>query len=492
MKNRGYIWMVMLMLLSLGSCNSFLDIKPEGELIQDEQFKDVQGYRDAMYGIYASMAQGELFGMMMNWGLVDVLAQQFGDEYGLFADASEGWTASKYAYIKYASVYNYKDQRMEKQIESIWTKLYECISYVNNVIVNVDHEALNKDPDLKLIKGEAYAVRAFLHFEVMRLFCDNYRTNPEAGGIPYAYTFDLSNKKVYTLAQCYDNVLADLNVATRNLAGDGDIYNDFAEDSYHKKRYSHCNLYAAWAIKARVFYTKGDLDSAAYYADKVVASPEVGLTERQNFDHVKRYGKHTELLWGVFTNKMYTDYKELFLNNAVTLNASQQTDIKALYEVAQFTADSKDLRYTSFFQDKGYDGHLFIRLLNSTEMASNKPTLYFRGSCLVRLPEMYYILAEVNYSKDKEKALDYLNAVRGSRGLADIEVSLVDSRDKFMKEMTRERMREFYGEGQMFGFYKCHNLGFRDFQDKVDIVPSKDIFVLPWPKSEQEYGVTNQ
>ena len=86
------------------------------------------------------------------------------------------------------------------------------------------------------------------------------------------------------------------------------------------------------------------MDSAAYYADKVVASPEVGLTERQNFDHVKRYGKHTELLWGVFTNKMYTDYKELFLNNAVTLNASQRTDIKALYEVAQFTADSKDLR----------------------------------------------------------------------------------------------------------------------------------------------------
>ena len=41
MKNRDIFWMVMLMLLSLGSCNSFLDIKPEGELIQDEQFKDV-------------------------------------------------------------------------------------------------------------------------------------------------------------------------------------------------------------------------------------------------------------------------------------------------------------------------------------------------------------------------------------------------------------------------------------------------------------------
>ena len=492
MKNRICIWMAILILLSLGSCNSFLDIKPEGELVQDEQFKDVQGYRDAMYGIYASMAQGELYGMMMNWGLVDVLGQQFGDEYGLFADASEGWAASKYAYIKYASVYNYKDQRMEEQIESVWTKLYECISYVNNVIVNIDKEDLNKDPDLKLIKGEAYAVRAFLHFEVMRLFCDNYRTNPNAGGIPYAYAFDLSNKKVYTLAQCYDNVLADLDEATCNLAADGDIYNTEILDAYHKKRYSHCNLYATWAIKARVFYTKGDLDSAAYYAEKVITSPEVGLTERQNFDRVKRYGTHTELLWGVFTNKMYADYKELFLNSAVTLNASQRTAIKAVYEVSRFTADSKDLRYTSFFQDKGYEGHLFVRFLNPTEAASNKPTLYFNGTCLIRLPEMYYILAEATYLKNRDKALGYLNAVRGSRGLADIEVSLVDTQDKFLKEMTRERMREFYGEGQMFSFYKCNNLGFRDFQDKVDVVPSKDIFVLPWPKSEQEYGVTNQ
>ena len=50
------------MLLSLGSCNSFLDIKPEGELIQDEQFKDVQGYRDAMYGIYASRPKGSYSG----------------------------------------------------------------------------------------------------------------------------------------------------------------------------------------------------------------------------------------------------------------------------------------------------------------------------------------------------------------------------------------------------------------------------------------------
>ena len=38
MKNRICIGIAILILLSLGSCNSFLDIKPEGELVQDEQF----------------------------------------------------------------------------------------------------------------------------------------------------------------------------------------------------------------------------------------------------------------------------------------------------------------------------------------------------------------------------------------------------------------------------------------------------------------------
>ena len=53
---------------------------------------------------------------------------------------------------------------------------------------------------------------------------------------------------------------------------------------------------------------------------------------------------------------MYTDYKELFLNNAVTLNASQQTDIKALYEVAQFTAEVRICDIQAFSRIRGMTG----------------------------------------------------------------------------------------------------------------------------------------
>lgn len=102
----------------------------------------------------------------------------------------------------------------------------------------------------------------------------------------------------------------------------------------------------------------------------------------------------------------------------------------------------------------------------------------------MRLPEIYYILAEVWYTKDQGKALDYRDAVRNSRGLTDIAVSRGNTQDKFMTEIAREWLREFYGEGQVFSFYKCRNLGSRDILDEKDIVLSRDIFVLSWPKSE--------
>ena len=41
-------------------CNDFLDVNPAGTVTQDKMFRDVQGYRDAMYGIYANLATTNL------------------------------------------------------------------------------------------------------------------------------------------------------------------------------------------------------------------------------------------------------------------------------------------------------------------------------------------------------------------------------------------------------------------------------------------------
>ena len=66
--------------LTLGatSCNDFLDVQPKGELTQDVQFQRTQGYYDAMYGVYGTMATKKLYGENLSYGFLDKIAQMFG------------------------------------------------------------------------------------------------------------------------------------------------------------------------------------------------------------------------------------------------------------------------------------------------------------------------------------------------------------------------------------------------------------------------------
>lgn len=474
------VWGVCCALILLSGCDSFLDVQPKGTVEQKKQFEDVQGYRDAMYGIYATMAKNELYGQSLSFGFVDEIAQLYYDKYGTRQD--EVYAVQKLSY---------KDTKVAEKIDQIWTKSYECISYVNNVITHVDKES-RLDLDLSLIRGEAYALRAFLHFDILRLFGDNIRRSPDAGGIPYATVFGLESKPVYTLKGCYEHILSDLDAASRYLKDEvKDVHDISSPEPYLRTRFMHCNLYAVWAIKARVFHFKGDLDSAAFYAEKVISASSFELVDSKKFASVKRYGKNNkELIWGLYTRQMASVYKDLFLSPLGQGSALWvRSGVRNLYEVSSFSADSKDLRFTEFFfedPDSWYE-YNFVRLLGMEEKEYN-----LTGVCLIRLPEMYYILAESWYKKDKEKALRYLNDVRNSRGLKDIDGTKVVTYDQFFNELMQERRKEFFGEGQIFFFYKCNNLSFMDYSNENEILPSKDVFVLPWPKAEQEYGVTNQ
>lgn len=470
---------------ALAGCNSFLDVNPKGTVVQEKQFEDVQGYRDAMYGIYASMAKTGLYGKNLSWGFLDVLAQLFYSNYGYTDEA-----------LGAAHVYKYTDPYLEGLINNVWGEAYTCISYANNILENIENVNLSEDPDYSLIKGEAYGIRAFLHFDVLRLFCENIMLDPGAGGIPYAYHFDLKNKEIFTLKECYDNILEDLSKAEACLVNDNEM-NPKAISEYQIGRGMHCNKYAVWALKARVFHYKGDLDSAAFYAEKVINSPELFLVDKSEYDDMERFpcGDRTsdrvssEMIWGLYTQQLYSSYKELFIEapfGGVTL--SPREDLENIFEVWDFSGDSEDLRYFAFFSTSEWSSSkTFTRLLNIDEAASS-----LQGICLIRLPEMYYILAEATYEKDQAKAVRYLNDVRNSRGLADVEAYWVETWEDFKYEFVAERTREFWGEGQMFFWYKRDNAAIEDADTwsypVVKHGPSSEIYVLPWPKKELEYG----
>jgi tetratricopeptide (TPR) repeat protein len=469
-----YILSIIVISSLLTSCEKYLDVQPTGTLTEDVIFSDVQGYRDAMYGIYASMASTSLYGENLSYGFVDKLGQMF-----IYNNSSK--------IDPDISAYNYQNTNVRAISDAIWSNAYTTISYINNVIGHVESTGL-KHTDLTLIKGEAYALRAFMHYDITRLFAENYTTNPDAKGIPYAFTFDLNNKQLYSLKDTYKNILNDLDKAESILANDDDITTDNsnASTTYGTTRYAHCNKYAVKAIKARVFYSMGQEDSAAYYAKQVIASTKnFGCADFTKFSSVKRFPALGELIFGLNTLSITNNVSSIFLASASSGNFTEaRRDLATLYNTSTFTASNTDVRYTGYYKESN-NVFRFTRFLENESEATTNP---ITGIPLIRLPEMYYILAECTYDKDETEAIRLLDVVRSSRGLTAIDKSLVDTKENFKKEMMKERMREMPGEGQVFFALKKYNLPFRSVLNKYTIQPSSEIFVLPWPQNELDFG----
>lgn len=471
--------------LSAG-CNDFLDVNPAGTVTQDKMFRDVQGYRDAMYGIYANLAMTNLYGQNLTYGFADQLAQLFTPP-----RITESQDLTSYKVLQY----DYTYPEIESMITNIWSDMYRVISYVNNVLENIQHADIDSHPDYRLINGEAHALRAFMHFDLMRYFCEHIELVPDAGGIPYAYTFDLKNKELFTLKECYENVLEDLTVAQNYLLNDT---SQIATD-YRGTVYNFVTLPAVYAMKARVFHYEGQLDSAGIYAEKVMQYSNYHLIDvPTDLPEAQKYPGGAEMIWGLSTTKLYDVLFQEFQSDPTTNFELMRPreDVEEIYKDVSWDAQNHDYRFDNFFENEER-GWVFNRLLkvnrdNPDDIEEQKKNT--KGICMLRLPEMYYIAAEASYVQgDQEKALKYLQAVRNSRGLtAALPSDRTNTLEKFRAELQKERRKEFWGEGQTFLDYKRTNASFGDISNNKVITLTPEIRVLPWPRNEQEFGSTNK
>ncbi len=469
--------------VAISGCDKFLDVRPKGTLTNDEMFSDIQGYRDAMYGVYASMADGTLYGENLSYGFVDKIGQMLVNPNPTLNDVK-------------VSDYRYLDQTVRPTIDQIWESEYAVISYVNNILTKAEETNITHE-DLKLIQGEAYGVRAFLHFDLLRLFASDYIQKTSETGIPYAYSYDLKNKTLFSLKDSYANVLKDLDYAEKLLESDPMDMTDIARATgpaaYRMSRYVNFNKFAVDALRARVYRAMGDYERASKYSAKVIEEGKAcfSLVKPGDFGTVRRFPANGELIFGLFTRRLNENVSSLFIGKdgkSASVGsgniAEGRRDLENLYETVSFSASNTDERYNTFYKHET-SGDLFTRLLASSTEKVNAP---LSGITLIRLPEMYLILAESQFGTDPSKAIETLNTLRASRGLEPRLVSSYATQGDFNAELLREYMREFPGEGQVFFAFKHFNIPLKAFNGVNDIEPSDSKFVLPWPELEKQFG----
>lgn len=469
MKKMKYIILLMCVtLFTTTSCDDFLDITPDGQVKRDPLLSTPEGIEDAMYGVYSQMRQQTLYGQELHFSTLEVLSQT------MWCYGNSGITAM--------SGYRWDHSSVKGIFEGVWTNMYKNISNVNSVL-DAPLVADATEFPYTVYRGEALGLRAFMHFDLMRLFAEQYTVNPDAKGIPYATEFSLKTPEFESLAKNYEHILADLHEAEALLADEAEFE---GAGNFMIDRQIHFNLHAVQATLARVYLTMGNKEKAAEYALKVIGSGKYTLKEKTEVvNDLAGVLSRKETIFGIYFPGFYTNVSGKLQQVTSYYSLDLRDDFMQLYEK---DASGLDFRTMAYFSESGVGDDAKYRLSKFTDiyelnnMVSNRPSDLIQGVNMIRLPEMYYIAAEALLESDYDVALDLYNDVRVHRGLDPLEAD----KQLTVELINDERYKEMIGEGQTYFNMKRQNLPILSHDGKNTYNPADGIYVIPVPDVELE------
>ena len=484
MKKIHYILSVAVMAtVGLSSCNDYLDVRPKSQVLADEYFTDDQAYKDFLVGAYEKMTSEALYGRNLTFGLVEVLSQDY--------DLS---TSNPYYE---ASNYNYTESSTRAMIDAIWSEQYNTIANLNLLLQYIDKtDRTAFDDNYHLYKGEALGLRAFLHFDLLRLFSPSYASEPNAVAVPYVTGYGTSVTPQRTVKETLQLLKNDLIEARNELRQGDQLYLSSADNAYYWRGGTYgyygaqlFNYYAATATLARVYLWENNADSAYVYAKEVIDDAKFSFahfTAIETSNIAERDFLYTnEHVFRLNINNFDDVTKNWFTATAVSANQLlTPNDVKQdqIFEVST-KGYGTDYRYNFGFISDGGDYKYMAKFWQSRNSIKFS---YVNMLPLIRWTEMYYICAEALKAKAPSSAVAYLNTVRNNRNITDaydLEASL--SPDEIQEEVYKELRKDYLGEGQLFYYYK--RLGYTAIPGS-GTPATRQVYVLPYPDNEVEFG----
>ncbi len=230
------------------SCNDAINITQPGLLDAENAFQNVNDLNQGLLAVYGFLDNTRE--IRINAYCTDEISIGFDnggqglDEYQLVINPSMG------------------------AVESIWINKYYALRNVNNLI-HAAEEVVSpeegEEAEYNNILGQAYAIRAYLHFELLTYFSTDL-TDDSALGIPIADHTLATSEQVprSTNAEVYDFINSDLTKANNLIADDNGV--TFIGKDFIKAMHARINVY------------RGKYDEAEPYCDDLLASYSLANT----------------------------------------------------------------------------------------------------------------------------------------------------------------------------------------------------------------------
>ena len=471
---KKYIVSICLGMVFLSSCSNWLDVQPKTTVEEEKVFSRELGFKEALTGVYIKMASTDLYARNLSYGFIDILGQRY--------QASDALTYQNELW------YTFPSTKTESYTKTIWEKMYNIIANVNNLLYYCDEnkQVFTTGHYYEIIKGEALGLRAFLHFDLLRMFGPVYKDNPTSKRITYRTEFSKEIKELQPSNVVMDSIISDLKKAETLLTGTDPLNFEFPVSDYEEEdmggdrflvyRHKRMNLYAVKAMLARVYCYKGDAESKALaveYAKQVIAASEYFTLYKSQTASSYNSIRYAEQIFGItvneFSNLLISNYMDMENTNTQQHFYLDGDKFNAFYETA--SAGNTDWRrIAEMFEvvDGGNQANVFCRKYNQKPLNSGYTYSGANAVPLIRLPEMYYIVAEC--ASTASESAEALNTVRFARGISysdeipttgydDLDTTSEEDKNqtKRINEIMKEYRKEYFAEGQLFYFLKAHN-----------------------------------
>ena len=247
------------------SCSNWLDVKPSDRISEDNNFSSLVGFKKTLNGVYIELNSSDLYGKNLSCEFIEILAQRYaiGDENKSNKELME---------------FSYNGSAGRGKTTSIWGTAYKLIANTNLILKNIElHSDVLAGEYYNLIKGEALALRALLHFDLFRLFGPIYTEDSTAISIPYYKEFQFDAAPSYAANGFMNMVIEDLLQAEQLLVNDPIVkygVKGNAKDVFLQDRNLRLNYYAVQGLLARAYLYMGNKERALYYAESVIKIQE--------------------------------------------------------------------------------------------------------------------------------------------------------------------------------------------------------------------------
>lgn len=309
-----------------------------------------------------------------------------------------------------------------------WLYMYQTIAYAN-IVINANLTAIDGDESaINYYKGQAYAIRALVHFDLMKLYGQEH-----AGGklaVPYVKEYASSNT---------DPARDSLDVFKEYIESDFESALELISEDYTTKAY--ITKAAVYGLQSRYYLYTKQWEKARDAAKNVISEDQFSIVSGNNYINSWSTDEAANSIFEL----AYSSTDKIYYENIGSVYYGEYDNVRVLEDLYDLFEDGDIRKDESMLVYYETDGE--CRNVGKYPSVTGETNI-----CLLRYEEVIlnYVEALWRLNNSDSEALTYLNMIPENRGASSYSEINEDN-------ILLERRKELAFEG--FRFYDLVRTG---------------------------------